>query len=1204
MADLEKANYLFLPWVRQGAAASIQTPDSLGTTEQAGVVSVTVKLRLNQTPEIAQQVRLYGPGDIVGIDPQQVVRTEPRHMATDFEPNYFAAVEFDRPDFPWLFTPARANDEGRLRPWLCLVVVRKQPGVTLTTDRNRPLPVLTIAEPAKPALELPDLSESWAWVHAQVTGSLPNDVALKAALSGDPALTLSRLLSPRRLDPATDYLACVVPTFELGRKAGLGLPVEASDEQAPSGLAPAWTLEAPIPSLVTLPVYYHWEFRTGTGADFETLARLLTARVMPSEVGKRPIDISQPGFDLDPALPAGTTVELEGALRLEDSPVAEWSQETRAAFQDRLKEILNAPWQAMKEGMAQEEQEPLLAPPIYGCWQAAKHTVEITSDPTALSFSPRWLHELNLDPRYRAVAALGTKVVQAQQEQLVASAWEQLGEIKRANQLLRQAQLGRAVNSVYYTRHLSRFAEETVLKVVALAQSRLVVETTGSNNEKTRAILSQLISRSAIPDAALSAPLRRLASPRSAISTRFKTVGTRPIALMANLNTSIPLVPNQRKPAGWVTIDQVSEQANEALRQSLRFERVSSSFDSARQLASFQIAAEGNAPALLTAIIDPAALPAGVADSDAAAAFRQAAQAHQAYINQKVLRTIWQNYKMVFAGSNGIIYGVDHRGRLRFYRDHRQDGTAEMPTSLIIGQGGWLQFKFLFSGGDGIIYAVDQSGRLLFYRDKTQDGTGDVANPSTIGQGRWQDFRFVFSGGNGIIYTVQPGGQLQFYRDEQRDGTGDVANPKTISQGGWQDFRFVFSGGNGTLYAVDQEGRLLFTRDMTQDGSGVVAAPSVIGQGGWQNFAFVFSGGNGILYAIDQEGRLLHARDETQDGSGNVALPSPTAQGKTIFPASPVDLSILKDALLHSVNPEKTINARVRASLPQANGTLHTNDSLEPILDTPIFPQPMYEALRDLAQDLLFPGLEHVLPNTVTLLETNPAFVEAFLIGLNAEMSHELLWRGYPIDQRGTYFRQFWDGSELDIEAIKEWGNTGLGENAHSGESLVLLIRGELLRRYPNAVIYAVEAVRDGEQLKLLAGLEHELHPLFRGTLKPDTNFLGFPLTRTVAIGNLGSGHPGWFFVIQEQPTEPRFGLDAADFGVELSELTTWNDLSWRHLAKTEEELAALSHASLKTKPQPPVINKVEWGKNAAHQAFITLQRPVRIAIHAREMIP
>ena len=328
MADLTHANaaYVFLPWVRQGMASGIQTPDSLGAN-QAGVATIPVVLRINDdTDPINRQVRLHGPGDVTGIDPQQVVRTEPRHLATDFELNYFPAVEFDRPDFPWLFMPAKADAAGRLRPWLCLVVVRKQDGVRLRVDRALPLPVLEIAAPAQPARELPDLSESWAWAHAQVTGSQPQAGALQAALAGDPALTVSRLLCPRRLDPVTEYLACVVPAFELGRKAGLGLPIQPADEQPPLGLAPAWGSGAQAPAQVTLPVYFHWEFRTGTGQDFETLARLLTVREasdLPPGIGKRRVDISQPGFRLPPP-PAGTTLDSRWK-----APCASWAQPPR-----------------------------------------------------------------------------------------------------------------------------------------------------------------------------------------------------------------------------------------------------------------------------------------------------------------------------------------------------------------------------------------------------------------------------------------------------------------------------------------------------------------------------------------------------------------------------------------------------------------------------------------------------------------------------------------------------------------------------------------------------------------------------------------------------------------------------------------------------------------------------------------------------------
>ena len=108
-----------------------------------------VKLRVNNAEDIDAQVRLYGPGDVTGIDPQQVVRTEPRHLATDFEPNYFPAIEFDRPDFPLALHAREADAAGRLRPWLCLVVVRKQEGVIAAVPTAiAALPVLAIGPPA------------------------------------------------------------------------------------------------------------------------------------------------------------------------------------------------------------------------------------------------------------------------------------------------------------------------------------------------------------------------------------------------------------------------------------------------------------------------------------------------------------------------------------------------------------------------------------------------------------------------------------------------------------------------------------------------------------------------------------------------------------------------------------------------------------------------------------------------------------------------------------------------------------------------------------------------------------------------------------------------------------------------------------------------------------------------------------------------
>src|SRR5438034_2980187 len=164
MAD--PANHIFLPWVQPGVAANIpdQATDQL-TANQPSRVTLAVTLTINNVP-VPQTVRLYGPANVKGIDPQQIVRTEPKAGTNNFELTYFPAIEFDRPDFPWLFTPAKAVSDGKLRPWLCLVIVRKQDGVTLSAEGS--LTVLRIDAPAVPENELPDLAESWAWAHTQI----------------------------------------------------------------------------------------------------------------------------------------------------------------------------------------------------------------------------------------------------------------------------------------------------------------------------------------------------------------------------------------------------------------------------------------------------------------------------------------------------------------------------------------------------------------------------------------------------------------------------------------------------------------------------------------------------------------------------------------------------------------------------------------------------------------------------------------------------------------------------------------------------------------------------------------------------------------------------------------------------------------------------------------------------------------------------
>lgn len=534
---MSNANLSFLPWVRQGIAAAITTPDPLGPGLPA-MASLSTELSLNDAPVPGVRVKLRGPADVLGIDPAQVIRCDPPPGSSDVQPNAFASIEFDRADFPWLFTPARADAQSRLRPWLSLIVIRPREGVQITSSPLQPLPVLQIDDPRVAAQELPDLREAWAWAHAQVAAADASAAGLAAALDGSPVLSLSRLICPRQLAPGTDYVACVVPTFEPGRRAGLGMSVSPAELEAAGGLATAWPWPPAGPGPLRLPVYHQWAFRTGESGDFEALVRRLKPAT-PEGLGQRLIDISQAGF------PAGAlgTLPMQGALvPLAAAPAAPVDAAIARAYQDQLAALVNAP--ALRNAQSPGA-DPLVAPPLYGSVPAARTTV---APGTA-----HWLDELNLDPRARAVAALGTRVVQAHQEALMTAAWEQAGDLMPAVQRLRHLQLGMSVAESLERRHLARMGEEDMLRFAAPAFGRLQAQPGVS------LLAEQAGSR--LPLGATGWAMRRIGRPRGPLRRRVRgqsataaRAGT--LSWIARLNGSIGVaaVPAPARPQRFCTV--------------------------------------------------------------------------------------------------------------------------------------------------------------------------------------------------------------------------------------------------------------------------------------------------------------------------------------------------------------------------------------------------------------------------------------------------------------------------------------------------------------------------------------------------------------------------------------------------------------------------------------------------------------------------
>src|SRR5580704_3603067 len=220
---------------------------------------------------------------------------------------------------------------------------------------------------------------------------------LSAAVAADADVAYSRLVCPRHLQADTQYHAFVVPVFETGRLAGLGL----DPAGAPYATFSAWADYPGRQAGSDMPYYYRWYFRTGDQGDFEYLARLLQPRVVDARVGVRDIDVRHPGDNLD----AGQQAEADR--------YDHWDQQPPAAvpypqpFQQDLAAFVNLPDDYAQRttlavntdpslgAVVNGDPDPLLTAPLYGRWHALTQRLLTNRDGTAADPDDNWVHQLN-----------------------------------------------------------------------------------------------------------------------------------------------------------------------------------------------------------------------------------------------------------------------------------------------------------------------------------------------------------------------------------------------------------------------------------------------------------------------------------------------------------------------------------------------------------------------------------------------------------------------------------------------------------------------------------------------------------------------------------------------------------------------------------------------------------------------------------------
>jgi hypothetical protein len=1101
--------YTFLPWLRQGVANRIS-----GTTA-AIRTTIGVSLQLEGTPKaggsasvvtINRDVELYGPGDIIGIDSAQISRLEPAPWVTNFEPNYLAAIEFYDEDFPWRYTPAPPTDR-KLFPWLAVVVFEEETefkeGVAAT---ERPLPFVEVT--ADFADVFPDSAEGWAWAHAHFNSELSAEVvetdAIRAAQAAQNIINTardtacSRLLCPRKLKPKTSYHAFLIPAFESGRLAGLGHDPKplfddaANTLNATSSSWGSYGVPANRPDPTLFPFYHRWYFRTAENGDFESLVRLLKPKVVDSRVGHRDMDVTDPAPNItgieDPEL--GGILRLGGALKApletldeeeqeEFEKYDEWALPEPHEFQSQLAAFVNLADSYQETGAGANadpalddavttDPDPLITPPIYGRWHALTERLLTQRDGSSVPHPSNWVHDLNLDPRWRAAAGFGTKVIQDNQETYMEAAWDQIGSVLEANRRIRQAQLAKAAGRRLYAMHIEGAAAvspATLLMTVAPMKARLLSDGITVHHRVAESPMSLAMTSTA---------MRRLIRPGGKVSKRLNLNGAGGGAKLVERanNREVTAAPEKEPPANILTPDDLADSIAPATPEDQRWARIG--------------------------------------------------------------KWIREN-RLLFIGLIGL---------------------AILIVLLIFGIG--IVGLLVAAAIAGAAIAVWQRARRSADRQVISEGLKEENLKPTVVD--------TMAGSSGFTLTAEL---------DPRFAPPVLPVPRGQSDN-------------------VEAGRF---KSALRDAYRLIDTGRVLGQ-------------------VPPTVSLNLERVSTDIRAGikpDLTVPRWTFSGITIPPR-------IKDQI---------------------------GDDFVEVMAYPEFDIPMYEPLVKTDKDGFVPNLHLVEPDSVTLLETNQRFIEAYMVGINHEFARELLWREYPTDQRGSYFRQFWDVRKKiaeaadkaaarerlkDIKPIHEWpisGNLGENDNREVGpepeEELVLVIRGELLKKYPNTIISAQPAKwqltngrPDKSKERQLDETVPPIFPLYEARVAPDIYFFGFDLTAAIARGDdTVDDKPGWFFRIEEVPGDARFGFDISR--APTDDINVWNDLSWPDVVPG---IADGDHIKMSTIPEHP-LNEPVGGESEKHQqwefdrevpldadmsaaelAYIALQTPVIMAIHASELLP
>ncbi len=257
---------------------------------------------------------------------------------------------------------------------------------------------------------------------------------------------------------------------------------------------------------------------------------------------------------------------------------------------------------------------------------------------------------------------------------------------------------------------------------------------------------------------------------------------------------------------------------------------------------------------------------------------------------------------------------------------------------------------------------------------------------------------------------------------------------------------------------------------------------------------------------------------------------------------------------------------------------------------------PLVESLISSTPELLLPGLTSLGDNVVTLLGSRADGIAAALMGANHELAREILWREIPIAPGDAWWRSFWEAGTEDL--LTPADDRTLAELLEpDAVPLVLLVRGDLIERFPDVRVRLAEGEGDGDSRRPRTG-GTVVEPDFENRVDARTTLYGFRgMTDGQVRGDDGGG--GWYVVLEEAQEALRFGLEPDELAGDGP--AAWDDVSWGDLEPRDWD--AMPHLTLDAAGPSLAGLLPRWGASAAATAALLARRPFRVLIHGSVLL-